>query len=108
MKILNGIACNMNWIGFIFSFIEFKFNNWINIEFNSNSNSIENKWNVDWCKKKYCKSIHEYGVEKNLKMSHPKRHLSMLLYSKINGLNIFHFGIVNIMITTYGTQNCAT
>jgi len=64
MKILNGITCNLNWIGFIFSFIEFKFNNSIKIELNSNSNSIEDKWDVDWCKRRYWKSIHEYGVEK--------------------------------------------
>ncbi len=76
---------------------------------NSNSNSIEDKWDVDWCKIRYWKFIHEYGVgKKNLKKTYPKRHLSMLLYSRINGLNIFHFGIVNVMTTTYGTQSCPT
>jgi hypothetical protein len=62
MKILNDIACNLNW-------------NWIPIQLNSNqqldyysiesnSNSIVEKWDANWWLKRYSKFTCEHGVEK--------------------------------------------
>jgi hypothetical protein len=41
MKILNDIACRLNWIGFKFNSIEFKYI----VEWNSNTTKFNSNWN---------------------------------------------------------------
>jgi hypothetical protein len=67
VKILNDIACNLNWIEFE------KINwtqlnaqkmyewNWIFVELNFKSNSIAQKWDAIFCRR-YWKYAHHYGV----------------------------------------------
>jgi hypothetical protein len=52
IKILSAIACNLNWM---------------KIQLDPNSNSIEEKWYVNWCVQ-FLKSTCKYGVKKNSKI----------------------------------------
>jgi hypothetical protein len=90
MKILNNIACNLNWKSN--SQIEFKYIEWnsiflielkwVQIQLRQiNSNSIEWKWDINWCTRywKRASIIHDYSVEKKQlwKDTNSKRHLSI-------------------------------
>ncbi len=70
MKILNDTACKLNWIGFKFNSIEFKYI----VEWNSNTTKFNSDWNelrfnekktwdANWWRK-YWDFVCEYGVEK--------------------------------------------
>jgi len=98
--ILNDIVCNLNWIEFktlnLFQVHWLKFNflsdTWngikISISIELKSNSIEEKWDANWCKR-YWKPTCEYGVEKKpLKIHKSKKaHFHFSLFG--NWLNRF-------------------
>jgi hypothetical protein len=78
---------------FEWHYMEIEFNSRFVILFKNikwNSNSIEEKWNANWCRR-YWKSIHGYGVGKKKNFQNTKiqkdKHLSIPLYLGIGFTN---------------------
>ncbi len=111
MKILNDICMQLelNWIqihwmkfefnwmliNLNFKFNQFKFNNWIKFQLNSNSNW--KKWGAKWGKKvlKICSWIRNWSF--CLKWSHKSKRTSFHASLLRNGLNRLWFEIVQVI-----------
>jgi hypothetical protein len=72
----------------------------VDSNFKFHSNSIEKKWDANWCIR-YWKSFCAYGIVKKYFQIHIKKDTFPFEFP-MNWLNIFQFGIV-LKKETYGT-----